>query len=179
MQSTLQESTGAAAWTQLAPLLDEAMARLGKKDREAVMLRFFKEQSLGEVAAALRITEAAAQSRVHRAVEKLRRFITKRGVVLPAAILTGAISANAVQAAPVALAKTVTAAAVTKGAAASTSTLTLIQGTLKLMAWQKAKMTMAVGAAMILAVILIRFQDETNSGSVLAWQDHVRLIHSS
>ena len=28
-------------------------------------------------------------------------------------------------------------------------------------------------------VILIRFQDETNSGSVLAWQDHVRLIHSS
>ena len=28
-------------------------------------------------------------------------------------------------------------------------------------------------------LILIRFQDETNSGSVLAWQDHVRLIHSS
>jgi prepilin-type N-terminal cleavage/methylation domain-containing protein len=28
-------------------------------------------------------------------------------------------------------------------------------------------------------IILIRFQDETNSGRVLAWQDHVRLIHSS
>jgi RNA polymerase sigma factor (sigma-70 family) len=143
MQSTLQESTGAAAWTQLAPLLDEAMARLGKKDREAVVLRFFKEKSLGEVAVALQITETAAQSRVHRAVEKLRRSITKRGVALPAAIIIGAISANAVQAAPVTLAKTVTAVAVVKGAAASTSTLTLIQGALKIMAWTKAKTAVA------------------------------------
>jgi len=46
------------------------MARLGKKEREAVVLRFFKEKSLREVAAATQVTEAAAQSRVHRALEK-------------------------------------------------------------------------------------------------------------
>jgi hypothetical protein len=34
---------------------------------------------------------------------------------------------------------------------------------------------LAVGFA---AFILIRFQDETNSGRVSAWQDHVELIHS-
>src|ERR1017187_6883066 len=83
MQSTLQESADASTWNQLAPLLDEAMSRLGKKDRDAVMLRFFKEKNLREVATALKVNEAAAQRRVYRAVEKLRRFFTKRGVVLP------------------------------------------------------------------------------------------------
>jgi len=55
MQSTLQESADATEWNQLAPLLDEAISRLGKEDRDAVMLRFFKDQSLSEVATALRV----------------------------------------------------------------------------------------------------------------------------
>jgi 3'-phosphoadenosine 5'-phosphosulfate sulfotransferase (PAPS reductase)/FAD synthetase len=42
----------AALWNQLAPMLDEAVSRLGQKDRDAVMLRFFKGQNLREVAAA-------------------------------------------------------------------------------------------------------------------------------
>jgi len=151
MQSTLQESTEASAWNQLAPLLDEAMSRLGKKDRDAVMLRFFKDKNVCEVAAALEVTEAAAQRRVLRAVEKLRRFFTKRGVVVPAAVLTAAISANSVQAAPALLAKTATAVAITKGAAASGSTLTLIKGALKLMAWTKAKTAIVAGMGVLLA----------------------------
>ena len=85
MQSILHETPENSAWNQLAPLLDEAMSRLGRKDREAVILRFFKEKSLGEVAAALQVTEAAAQSRVHRAVDKLRRYFSRRGVALTTA----------------------------------------------------------------------------------------------
>ena len=152
MQSTLPESTDASVWLQLAPLLDEAMARLGKKDREAVVLRFFKQKNLGEVALAMKITEAAAQSRVHRAVEKLRTFFLKRGVDSTAATIAENISAHSVQAAPVALAKTVTAVAMAKGAAASTSTLTLIKGALKIMAWTKAKT--AVVCVIVIVFIL-------------------------
>jgi RNA polymerase sigma factor (sigma-70 family) len=151
MQSTLQESTDVSAWNQVAPLLDEAMSRLGKKDRDAVMLRFFKDKSLREVAAALRVNEAAAQRRVHRAVEKLRGFFTKRGIVLPTAVLTAAISANSVQAAPAMLAKTATAVAFAKGATASASTLTLIKGALKIMAWTKAKTAVVAGVVVLLA----------------------------
>ncbi|MGD0087175.1 MAG: sigma-70 family RNA polymerase sigma factor [Verrucomicrobiota bacterium] len=151
MQSTFQESTGDPVWHQLSPLLDEAMARLGKKDREAVVLRFFKEKSLREVAAALQVTEAAAQSRVHRALEKLHRYFARRGVSSTTAIIAGAISANSVQAAPVALAKAVTAVALAKGTTASTSTVTLIKGALKIMAWTKAKTTAVTVAAVILA----------------------------
>ena len=151
MQSTFQESAGDSVWHQLSPLLDEAMSRLGKKEREAVVLRFFKEKSLREVAAALQVTEAAAQSRVHRALEKLHRYFARRGVSSTTAIIAGAISANSVQAAPVALAKAVTAVAVAKGATASGSTLTLIKGALKIMAWTKMKTTIVAGAAVILA----------------------------
>ena len=151
MQSTLSESTGDSTWNQISPLLDEAMARLGKKDREAVVLRFFKEKNLREVAAALNVSEAAAQSRVHRALDKLRHYFSRHGVDSTTAIIAGGISAHSVHVAPAALAKSVTAVAVAKGAAASTSTLTLIKGTLKIMAWSKIKTAAITGVIAILA----------------------------
>jgi len=137
-------------WTQIAPLLDAAMAALNEADRHAVVLRFFDGKSMNEVGAALGANEDAAKKRVSRALEKLRKFFEKRGVSSTAATIAGAISANSVQAAPIALAKTITAVAMTKGVAASGSTLTLIKGALKIMAWTKAKTAAVVGVALIL-----------------------------
>ena len=151
MQSTLQESPDNAAWHQLAPLLDEAIARLGTQDRDAVMLRFFKEQSVRDVAAAMQVSEPAAQRRVLRAVDKLRQFFAEHGVDSPADAITGSIAAHSIQMAPMALAKTVTAVAIVKGAAASTSTLTIVKGALKIMAWTKAK-TVITATAIVLLV---------------------------
>ena len=150
MQSTLDARTD-FSWEQLAPLLDEAMARLGQTDRDALVLRFFEGRSLNEVGAAVGVSEEAAKKRVSRALEKLHRYFSRRGVSSTTAVIAGAIAANSVQAAPVALAKTVAAVAVAKGAAASTSTLTLIKGALKIMAWTKAKTAIVAGAAIILA----------------------------
>jgi RNA polymerase sigma factor (sigma-70 family) len=152
MQSTLNESDTDGAWKQLAPLLEEAMTRLNEKERALLALRFFENKSGAETAALLGIEEWAGRKRVERAVEKLRTFFAWRGIRVSAGVLTGAISAHSVQAAPVALAKTVTALAVAKGAAASGSTLTLIKGALKIMAWTKAKTAIVVGVAAILAV---------------------------
>ena len=151
MQSNNQETNNVSVWNQLAPLLDEAISRLGKKDREALLLRFFKEKNLGEVAVALNVTETAAQSRVHRALEKLRKFFAKRGVVSTTAIIAGAISANSVQAAPVALAKSATFMAIAKGGTVSGSTLILVKGVLNLMTLAKVKTTAVIGTAIILA----------------------------
>jgi RNA polymerase sigma factor (sigma-70 family) len=150
MQSILNEPD-AAAWEQLAPLLDEAMASLGELDRNAIALRFFENRTAQEIAMALKLTEEAAQKRVIRSLEKLRAYFMKRGVSSTTAIIAGAISANSVQIAPVALAKAVTVIAVTKGAAASGSTLTLIKGALKIMAWTKAKTVIVVGMGVLLA----------------------------
>ncbi|HEX7569576.1 MAG TPA: TIGR03435 family protein [Verrucomicrobiae bacterium] len=149
MQTALNENES-EAWPHIAPLLDDALAGLSAADRHAIVLRYFDGKSLGEVGAALGASEDAAKKRVTRAVEKLRRFFTKRGVTLTATVLTAAISANSVQAAPLGLATTVTAAAA-KGAVVGGSTLTLIKGALKLMAWAKAKTVVVVGTVAILA----------------------------
>jgi uncharacterized protein (TIGR03435 family) len=150
MQTALNENES-DAWMQIAPLLDAAMAGLNETDRHAVVLRFFDGKSLREVGAALGANEEAAKKRVSRALEKLRSFFAMRGVSSTTAIIASAISANSVQAAPVALAKSVTAVALAKGATASGSTLTLIQGALKIMAWTKAKTTIVVSAAILFA----------------------------
>ena len=127
------------------------MDRLGEKDRNAIVLRFFENKNLREVGAALGASEDAAKMRVNRALEKLRKFFTKRGVTLSAAAIAGAVSANSVQAAPVGLAKTISAVALAKGAAAGGSTLTLVKGALKIMAWTKAKTAIVVGVGILFA----------------------------
>src|SRR3984957_10284968 len=123
----------------MSPLLDEALASLGETDRQAVLLRFFENKSLAEVGNFLGAGEDTARKRVARALEKLHRYFSKRGVSSTTAIIAGTISANSVQAAPIALAKSVTALAIAKGAVSSGSTLSLIKGALKIMAWSKIK----------------------------------------
>jgi RNA polymerase sigma factor (sigma-70 family) len=150
MQSVLDEA-GTEVWPRIAPLLDSAVAGLREKDRQAIVLRFYEGRNLREVGLALGANEAAAEKRVNRALEKLRTFFTKRGVALSSVTIAGVISANSVQVAPVALAKAVTAIAVAKGATASISTLTLIKGAMKVMAWTKAKTAIVAGVVVILA----------------------------
>ncbi|HEY5042162.1 MAG TPA: sigma-70 family RNA polymerase sigma factor, partial [Verrucomicrobiae bacterium] len=58
----------AADWTQIEPLLDDAMAALDETDRAAILLRYFENQSLREVGESLNISDDAAQKRVSRAV---------------------------------------------------------------------------------------------------------------
>ena len=145
MQSLGDESEP-DVWAQIAPHLDAALAGLGDKDRNAVVLRFFTGKKLSEVGAAMGTSEEAAKKRVNRAVEKLRAFFTERGVVLPAAALTAAMAAHSVQAAPAGLAASAT------GTVASGSTLALINATLKTLLWTQVKTWIPAAAAVLLAV---------------------------
>jgi uncharacterized protein (TIGR03435 family) len=137
-------------WPQIAPLLDAAMAGLGEKDHHAIVLRFYDGKSMQEVGAALGASEDAAKKRVNRALEKLRRFFAKRGVVISAAVLMASISANSVQAAPAVLVKTATSLALATGMAPSASTLTLIKGAMKLMACSNTKACVIACASLLL-----------------------------
>jgi RNA polymerase sigma factor (sigma-70 family) len=150
MQSQLNEPSP-AVWSQLEPLLDEAMASLGKTDRAVLALRYFENQTAAEIGRTLNLNEEAAKKRASRALEKLRKFFSKRGVNSTAATIAETISINSIQAAPAVLAKTVTALAIAKSAAASASTLTLIKGALKIMAWTKMKTAIVVGVGILLA----------------------------
>jgi RNA polymerase sigma factor (sigma-70 family) len=116
-------------WTQIEPLLDEAMEALDATDRTAVLLRYFENQSFREVGERLGTTDDAAQKRVSRAVERLREFFSKRGVAVGASGLAAVISANAIQAAPAGLVLTISTASTigaTSAVAATTATVTKV-----------------------------------------------------
>lgn len=102
-------NAGPSEWSQLEPVLDDAMAELPSTDRTAILLRYFENRSLRDVGAALGVSDDAAQKRVSRAVDELRSLLIKRGVTVGAGALVAVISGNAVQAAPAALALTVAA----------------------------------------------------------------------
>ena len=131
-------------WSEIEPLLDEAVAALDDTDRAAVLLRFFENKSLLEVGHALGVSDDTAQKRVSRAVEKLREFFAKRGVSVGASGLVVVISANAVQAAPVGLAATISAAAVLTGTTLATTTTATITKAIAMTTLQKTIVTATI-----------------------------------
>ena len=137
MQNLLNESES-EVWPQIAPLLDAAMAGLSEADHDAVALRFFDGKSMKEIGAALGASEDAVKMRVNRAVEKLRTFFTRRGIVCSAAALTAAISANAVQAAPIGLAVSISTVAALSGTAIATTATTTATKAIALITTKKA-----------------------------------------
>jgi uncharacterized protein (TIGR03435 family) len=190
MQNVVNESD-AEVWAQIAPLLDAAMAHLNEIDRHAVVLRFFDRKSMKEVGDAMGATEDAAKKRVTRALEKLRKYFSRHGVTSTTAIIGGAISANSVLMAPAPLAKSVAAVAIVKSAMVNSSTLTLIKGALKAMAWTKAKTAVIAGIGILLAagtatVVVERAVAKSNassSGPVWAddptkWESNSRVLDS-
>lgn len=152
MQSQLEDPANDNLWRELSPQLDQAMASLGTIERDALVLRYFQNKRLVEVGESLGLTENAAQKRIRHALEKLQKFFTRRGVNSTATSIAESISIHSIQAAPIGLAKGVAATALAKGAIASASTLTLIKGALKIMAWAKAKNAIVAGAFVLLAV---------------------------
>lgn len=141
-------ASGDALWQQLLPHLDSAIARLREGDRAAIVLRYFEEKSMREVAEELGVTEAAAKQRVFRAVEKLRK--TVGGQAISATAIGAAISAHAVKAAPAGLAKAAAGAACAGAHAAGVTALA--KGAIWVMAMNQVKMSIA--AIIVLAIVV-------------------------
>src|SRR5262245_61559735 len=112
-------NTDPSEWTQIEPMLDEAMQSLDEAERTAVLLRYFQNKSLRDVGVALGASEDAAQKRVSRAVERLREYFSKNKITIGTSGLVALVSANAIQAAPAGLATTVATGAITASATLS------------------------------------------------------------
>jgi RNA polymerase sigma factor (sigma-70 family) len=136
-----------SAWSEVEPLLDEAVETLAPADRNAILLRFFENKSLREVGAALGVSEDTAQKRVSRALERLRGYYVGRGVAVGGAAFAATLSANAVQAAPASL-----AAAISSATAALPSVAVAAVKQLAMTTAQKTVASLAVAAALGLAL---------------------------
>lgn len=147
-------------WQQIRPLLDEALQQLSPADRDALLLRFFEQQSLAQIGTRLGGSEDAARKRIARALEKLRAILQRRGVATTAAVLSATISANAIQAVPVGLAATLT----------TTSLATIGTGTtltfLKIMTATQIKLGLgALVAAGVVTTFVIQYQAQKKLSS--------------
>jgi len=89
-----------AAWAEIEPVLNQSLAALRPADRDCVLLRFFQGLTFAEVGTALGLSEEAARKRVTRALDKMRHFFGKNGVIVPGAALAVLLSAHAAKAAP-------------------------------------------------------------------------------
>jgi hypothetical protein len=169
IESTLNDPQS-EDWKHVGPLLDEAMAQLNEKDRDAIVLRFFEGKALKEVGRALGASEDAAKMRVNRALDKLRDFFNRRGITVSTGALAGTIAENSIQAAPASLAASVAAHAA-QASATALSTLTTVKGAIQMMTSAKISVVIGLGAATIIA--LQAHQVSVQKQSVKALQEQV------
>ena len=157
MEQLLSNSETAPDWDRVRAVLDEAMDNLSDEDRDALLLRFFKNHDFRAVGRALGVSDDTAQKRVSRALEKLHEHLTRRGITTTATLLSAVIVANAVQAAPAGLAVTISAAAVLAGTTFATTTTATVT---KAMALTKIKfITAAIIAALSIPLALVLYQN--------------------
>ncbi len=137
-------------WAQASPEIDEALAGLSARYRDAIVLRFFEKRTLDEVGRALGVSPDTAQKRVARGLAKLRGLMTRKGVSISAGTLGTLLMANAVAGAPPVVGSAVVSAVSRMGLAVAG---TGVPGTLQLMALRHIRALVVPGVA-ILAVIL-------------------------
>lgn len=145
MQLLDSGTENAPDWEQIAPLLDEAIASLGAQDRDALLLRFFRNENFAMLGDFFGISEDTAQKRVSRALDKLRDLLVRRGVKATAGGLAVTLLANSVQAAPAELTAALAASAL--GAAAKPAATSFFT----LAGWKAA-------AAGIIAVVAVQLK---------------------
>jgi RNA polymerase sigma factor (sigma-70 family) len=129
-------------WSDIAPLLDAAMATLRQTDRQLVLLRYFEDHPLAEVSAMLGIRPNTAAKRLSRAIERLRREFAARGVAMPSAALATTIAAHA--------ARTRSVPALS-APANSTSALAIARGASRLLLFAKVQAFAAIAAIALAA----------------------------
>jgi RNA polymerase sigma factor (sigma-70 family) len=174
MQQLQSSKTASPA---LSPLLDEALARLGERDRNAVLLRFARDQSLREVGAQLGVSEEAAKKRVSRALERLRSFFAGRGYAVSVAALAGVLSQSLAQGAPAELAVRVLAKSLAGSSAGGTALPALAQETLEAWRWTRLKVAgslTALLAGLVLVGVVLAPQLRPVSGRGAKGDSHGR-----
>lgn len=104
MRPTTTDSPEHDAWNEIEPLLDEALCSLNAADRRAVTLRYFQGKNVEQVAVALEVSRDAASQRLHRAIGRLREYLSRRGAKVDGAMLGSLMLNFAIRPPPPALA---------------------------------------------------------------------------
>jgi RNA polymerase sigma factor (sigma-70 family) len=155
--------SSSSLWPQIEPILDEALEALPSADRNAVLLRYFESKSLREVGESLGISDDAAQKRVSRALEQLRKIFVTRGIGVSAAGLVANLSAHAMITAPVALGASVLSVATLVSQASNSAAATTLAMTITQKIAVSTALTLLVGFSAYEAKVVSRVQNENHA----------------
>jgi len=158
MQELQSTSESSPNWDNVSPLLDEAISTLKDQERDALLLRYFKNQDFRAVGAALGVSDDTARKCVARSLDKLRAALQRRGVTTTATALSASLASHAVQAAPAGLAGTWISTSLASEAIKGGATFTF----LKLMSMTKFQLGLGViVVGSLAATVAIQHQTES------------------
>jgi RNA polymerase sigma factor (sigma-70 family) len=89
-----------AAWGEVRPHLDAALASLSPKRREAILRFYLQGGSQADIAAQLGCSVEAVKTRVHEGLAQLRAFFARRGSALGLTALAAGLAAESAAAEP-------------------------------------------------------------------------------
>jgi membrane fusion protein, multidrug efflux system len=161
------DSTAAAVWADLRPVLDEEVGRLPERYRVPFVLCYLEGRTNEEAARLLDCPKGTVLSRLAWARKRLRARLTRRGLAPSAGLFAAALTYNATSAAtvsPALVGGTTRAALAFAGSASPAGFLTaevvaLANGVLKHMFWTQ----MRYAALLLLVLSLV------GGAGVLAW----------
>ena len=143
-------------WSQLSPIVDQLLEGLSKRDRLAILLRYYEGRPFGEIGRAIEVSEDGARMRVQRALEQLRANLEKRGIRSSSVALSSVIADNAIAAAPAGLAANVATSSAVALTMKTAPALFALMGTMK-----------TVSAVVVFAIIGVV--------GALEWREQARL----
>jgi RNA polymerase sigma factor (sigma-70 family) len=162
MMSTNLSDDDQRTWNRVSEDLDQAVASLSERDRSAILLRFYEARSVRDVGGGLGISEDAAKKRIGRAVEKMRKFLLKRGVSVAGVGLIALLSEKTVESAPATLGASVlrTVRLATSGPGPVPELVHQILEARRMLAWKVAGAIAVVSVAAGLTALRITTRSE-------------------
>jgi RNA polymerase sigma factor (sigma-70 family) len=139
----------------LVSCVDEAVASLGWRDRQAILLRFYEDRPFAEVGHCLQISEEAARKRVSRALDQLRLALADRRLAIAPVVLERFLQSGMRIPAPVHVVSSSSAAALAGSSRLSPVAVSFAKGTLRMLSWNKAKVTVALLALVIMPALAL------------------------
>ena len=136
-------------WQELAAHLDDALLGLSSADRAAVLMRYFENRPIADIATQLAASEGSIKQRLHRSLEKLRTQLQRRGAVLEGIAtdrLAYLIESHAITHSPPGLAGKCASAA---HGLTTAKTILISKGALRMMRITKTKLAIVIASVVL------------------------------
>jgi RNA polymerase sigma factor (sigma-70 family) len=136
----------------LTPEIDGALSKLPPQDSQLLLMRFWQQQDWRSIGRTFGLSDDAAQKRMSRALERLRRILARRGITSTAGVLSAVLAGTVPRDLPAATVLKIISA--TQASISTSTVLTTVVMT------TKTKVALAAAALVIAAAAPLVYQQQ-------------------